>query len=68
MDGWLDFQADGAAQRQARSQAAAGDKRTRSHDIGDIHNINLGGGQVQQNSVISDTQFVIRKKEGKVAL
>jgi hypothetical protein len=45
MDGWLDFQADGAAQRQARSQTAAGDRRTRSGDIGDIHTTTRGKGQ-----------------------
>jgi len=33
MDGGLDFQADGAAHHQARSQAEAGDKKPRSRNM-----------------------------------
>jgi hypothetical protein len=56
MDGFLDFQADGAAQYQARSQAtASGDKEAESRNIGDIHTTTRGRGQAQQNSVIRNT-------------
>jgi hypothetical protein len=46
MDGCLDFQADGAAQYQARSQATADDRRSRSIDIDDSLITIGGGGQV----------------------
>jgi hypothetical protein len=59
MDGWLDFQADGAAQRQARSQATAGDRRTRSIDIGDIHTTTWERGQAILGKVRS-SKFDVR--------
>jgi len=64
MDGFLDFQADGAAQYQARSQAEAGDRRSPLHNIEDIHTIEMGGGQVLFREV-RGSRFDVRSWRAK---
>jgi hypothetical protein len=61
MDGWIDFQADGAAHHQMRCQRVAGDEReTDSYNIGFIFIIELDNGQASLNEAYS--QFFFLKK------
>jgi hypothetical protein len=51
MDGWMDFQADGAAHQQPKCRTKADNRRSRSIYIGNIHTINREERQAVHESV-----------------